>query len=161
MRELVRLTNQEIGKAKSDYKAQLKILDGQLTDSRKRLHKLYNALETGKLGVEDLAPRIKKLKTQINELEVRRFKLNEEIQVAKEDFVELSTVMDYVKDLNALLSQGSIIEQRSFLQSFVKRIEVSPPNILIDYTIPIKMKKVEPFIQEVLPIALSSSGGRT
>jgi hypothetical protein len=35
----------------------------------RRLHELYDALETGKLEVEDLAPRIKELNAQKDDLE--------------------------------------------------------------------------------------------
>jgi chromosome segregation ATPase len=47
----------------------LAVIDAQLEDVRRRLHKLYDALETGKLEVEDLAPRIKELNAQKDDLE--------------------------------------------------------------------------------------------
>jgi site-specific DNA recombinase len=62
LRELVKLTNEEIGQAKEQYEERLAVIEAQLEDVRRRLHKLYDALETGKLEVEDLAPRIKELK---------------------------------------------------------------------------------------------------
>jgi hypothetical protein len=33
----------------------------------------------------------------------------------------------------------------------VKRIEVNLPQVVIDYTIPLETKKVEPLMREVLP----------
>jgi len=44
----------------------------ELEDVESRLHKLYNALETGKLELEDLAPRIKALRTQKDDLGEKR-----------------------------------------------------------------------------------------
>lgn len=55
--ELVKLTNEEIGQAKNEYEDRLAVIDGQLEDLSERLHKLYSALETGKLEVEDLSAR--------------------------------------------------------------------------------------------------------
>ncbi|MGC8834398.1 MAG: hypothetical protein ACP5R4_10125, partial [Armatimonadota bacterium] len=113
---------------------------GQLGDLRERLHKLYNALEIGKLDVEDLAPRIKELRGQIDELEGKRLDLIESIRDAKVELLEASVVKAYVDDLKALLCKGSIVEQKSFLRSFVERIEVDPHQVVIDYTIPLKQK---------------------
>lgn len=52
------------------------------------------------------------------------------------------------------------MEQKSFLRSFVKRIEVSLPQVAIEYTIPLETKKVEPLTREVLPFEYSGSSGR-
>ena len=70
------------------------------------LHKLYDALETGKLNVEDLAPRIKELKAQADEVEGKRIDLMESIREAKVDLLEASVVRAYVDDPKALLSKG-------------------------------------------------------
>jgi hypothetical protein len=47
----------------------LRVIDAQLGDVRWRLHKLYDALETGRLDVEDLAYRTRELKAQMDDLE--------------------------------------------------------------------------------------------
>ena len=60
LRELVKLTNEEISQAKEQYEERLAGIEVQLEDVRRRLHKLYDALETGKLEVENLAPRIER-----------------------------------------------------------------------------------------------------
>ncbi len=156
------LTNEEIGQAKNEYEDRLAVIDGQLEDLRERLHKLYSALETGKLEVEDLAPRIKELRGQIDELEGKRLELIESIRDTKVELPEAPVVRAYVEDLRALLGKGSIVEQKSFLRSFVKRIEVSLPQVAIDYTIPLVTKKAEePLTREVLPFEYSGSSGRT
>ena len=155
--ELVELTNEEIAQAKGEYGERMAVIDGQLEDLRGRLDKLYNALETGKLEMKDLAPRIKQLKAQIDDLEGKRLDFAESIQGAKVELLEGSIVKAYVDDLKALLSKGSIVEQKSFLRSFIKRVEVNPPQVVIDYTIPLSTKKVEPLAREVLPFEYSGS----
>jgi hypothetical protein len=73
------------------------------------------------------------------------------------DLLEASVVRAYVDDLKALLSKGSIVEQKSFLRSFVKRIAVNLPQVVITYTMPLKTQKVEPLEREVLPFAYDGS----
>jgi site-specific DNA recombinase len=158
---LVKLTNEEIRQSKDKNREKLSAIDGQLERLRHRLNKLYDALETGKLEMEDLAPRIKEQKTQVDELERKRIDLTESIRDAKVELLDASVVKAYVYDLKTLLSKGSILEQRSFLRSFIKRVEVNLPKVAIDYTIPLETKKVEPLTREVLPIAQSGSRGWT
>jgi site-specific DNA recombinase len=128
---------------------------------RRRLHKLYDALETGKLDIEDLAPRIRELKAQMDDLEGNRIDLMKSIREAKVDLLEASVVRAYVDDLKALLSKGSIVEQKSFLRSFVKHIEVSLPQVVINYTMPLKTQKVEPLSREVLPFSYDGGAWET
>jgi hypothetical protein len=71
-------------------------------------------LETGRLDLEDLAPGIKELKAQVDDLEQKRIDLIESIREAKMDLLEASIVRTYVDDLRALLSKGSIVKQKSF-----------------------------------------------
>ncbi len=52
------------------------------------------------------------------------------------DMADPLVVRDYVDDLRGLLERSSIIEQRSFLKSFVDRIEVGYSEVNMYYTIP-------------------------
>jgi site-specific DNA recombinase len=155
--ELVELTNEEIAQAQNENGERMAVIDGQIEDLRGRLHKHYNALETGNLEVKDLAPRIKELKAQIDDMERKRLDLTESVQGAKVGLLEAPVVKAYVSDLKGLLSKGSIVEQKSFLRSFIKRVEVNLPQVVIDYTIPLATKKVEPLAREVLPFEYSGS----
>ena len=47
------------------------------------------------------------------------------------------TIMAYARDLKSILRKGTIIEQKSFLRSFIRRIEAHEDKTVIDYTIPI------------------------
>jgi hypothetical protein len=68
----------------------------------------------------------------------------ESIAEAKVDLLEASIARTYMDELKALLSKGSIVEQKSFLRSFVKRVEENLPPVVITGTLPLKTQKVEP-----------------
>jgi site-specific DNA recombinase len=161
LQELVRLTNEEIKQSQETYQEHLAAIEGQLKGIQGRLHKLYDALETGKLELDDLAPRIKDLKGQLNELEEQRRDTLEHMREAKIDLLGKKKVGAYVNDLRTLLSKGALMEQKAFLRSFVKRIEIDHPRVVIDYTIPLNAQKAEPLTREVLPLVPFSSPGRT
>jgi len=80
---------------------------------RVRLHKLYDALETGKLGIEDLAPRIRELKARIDDLEKQRNSFVEDMQSEEVELLDAPAVKEYADDLKSLLRKGSIMEQKS------------------------------------------------
>jgi site-specific DNA recombinase len=157
---LFKIVIDEYGQSKKGSLEQLKSIDKQLGTFRGRLGKLYNSLETGKLDIDDLAPRIKELKSQMNILEKKRIEVEEETSSPSSIPFKMSMLKHYVEDLTTLLKKGTIVEQKSFLHSFIKRIVVNHPEVQIDYNIPIINKKGRTSETEVLPIVKNGSSGR-
>ena len=136
--ELVRLVNEEMDAAQSDYKGQLDIILAEITDVNHRLDRLYDAIETGKLTLDDLSPRIKQLKTRKEQLETKQWELEWQLKSRKVELSDIKTVTNYVNELRDLLSESSITERKSFIKSFVKEIIVTGDQVKIEYTIPIE-----------------------
>lgn len=67
------------------------------------------------------------------------------------DMADPQVVKDYADDLRNLLGKSSIIEQRSFLKSFVERIEVDESEAKVYYTIPMPPYSVSEETVGVLP----------
>ena len=82
-------------------------------------------------------------------------KMNEETPQA----LNLKTIQEYVSSLKTILGSSSFIEQKSFLRSFVKRIELNEPQIVIDYTMPLPINGLTT-TEEVLCIDKLGSRGR-
>ena len=160
LRGLFTIVLDEMNQNRNESEEHLKTFDKQLDTLRRKLDKLYNSLESGKLDIDDLAPRIKELKAQIDKLEAKRNEVIEEIKNPKTLPFNLKDLKTYVKDLGNLLRKGSIVEQKSFLRSFIKRIVVNHPKVQIDYNIPIINKKGRTSDTEVLPIVKTGSPGR-
>jgi site-specific DNA recombinase len=159
--ELIRLTNAEIGSSKKRYADELKTIDKRLGALQTRLGKLYDALETGKLTIDDLAPRIRQLKAEIDSLQATRSDMARKMDDARPALLDEKMIVAYSKDLKQILGKGTIIEQKSFLRSFIRRIEVHKDKIVIDYTIPIDKGGGDPPTCEVLPLVQSGSPNRT
>ena len=69
--------------------------------------------------------------------------------------------MAYVQDLKGLLAQGTFLEQKTFLRSFMKRIEFNLGQVSIDYTIPMPLEKDYTSKREVLSINKGGTPGAT
>jgi site-specific DNA recombinase len=136
LQELVRLTNEELVQTCAEEREKLELLQVQIAEVDGRLGKLYDALETGEFKGGELATRIQALFQKKEELQQAKADVEEALQYQAVEMAVPRVVQEYVDDLRGLLEKSSIIEQRSFLKSFVDRIEVCDSEVNMYYTIP-------------------------
>lgn len=148
---LIKLLNDEVNRGKTQIEDLLEEKDAQIDLLNGRLDKLYAALETGKLDMDDLAPRIKDLRAQIEALKGARVDL--ELQRASKAIdLTRAEVQAMVADLHDAMDKGDMFERKSFLRSFIDRIDLDRPDGgTITYRLPLVSGK-----QEGLP----EKGGR-
>jgi site-specific DNA recombinase len=150
--ELVNMVNEEAVRERESHQEQLQSIDQQVADIKKRLDKLYQALECGVLDMRTLAPRIKEHNDQIEALEIRRSELLDEVQTGHGHGVTAVEIRHYAEDIKLLLGLGTLMERKSFIRSFVKRIEIKDKQVTIEYTLPLAPNKKELLTEEVLSI---------
>jgi hypothetical protein len=159
LEELVTLVNEELQSASCGLKDRMDIIDAELGDVRARLSKLYDALETGKLDLDDLVPRIKELKVRQEELSKARIQLEAEMGVRGVEQVDVAIVKTYAQDLRSLLEEADFTERKAFLRSFIKRIEVNKKQVTVYYNLPMPQDMSSQQVG-VLPIdTLGGEGG--
>ena len=127
------------------------------------MKKLYEAIETGKLSLELIAPRLNDLNKDKNALVAEYSGIKQQL----EQNIDLPKITEggmkfTVKELKYLLRNSPLIEQRSFIKSFIRRINVNLSEAEMEYVIPLKpfkqngsQSKTE--IREVLSIGLNGS----
>lgn len=138
--ELVRLVNEEMDAAVSEYQERLDSVLDEIADAGRRLERLYDALETGKLSLEDLAPRIQQLRDRQQQLQVTKWELEQHLSDRRMELADEKTVTRYVEDLRNLLSESELTERKSFLRSFVKEVEITGDRAVLTHTIPMLPK---------------------
>ena len=126
------------------------ILEQHIGENRTRVIRLLEALETGKLSVDDVSSRISELKAAIKTMELKRDRLMS-IDQPNVPAVDMNQLKEYVADLRELLLKSEAIQRKSFLKSFIKRIRIAYPKVVIEYTIPVKAEDTGPS-EEVLSI---------
>jgi site-specific DNA recombinase len=161
LEELVGLVNEELDSNHDILREKLDAIDAELNDVEIRLSKLYDALETQKLNLDDLAPRIKELRARQGELSKARLLVEAEKVMRVVKHVDAKIVKAYARDLEYLLGEADILETKAFLRSFIKRIDIDGESAKIHYILPIppdgKMK--EPV--GVLPMVTFGGEGGT
>ena len=151
LEELVRLTNEELCQSCSENRERLELIQAQIEEMDGRLGKLYDALEIGDFKIMELSPRIKALSQRKEELLRAKADAEEILRYNNVDMADPQVVQEYADDLRSLLTKSSITEQRSFLKSFVERIEVDESEAKVYYTIPMPPYSVSEETVGVLP----------
>jgi len=159
LRDLVRLVNEEMDAAAIEYRKCLDTIAAELEDVNRRLERLYDSLETGKLSINDLAPRIQSLRHHQDQLEATREEILELQAGPRAELADIELLVKCVEDLRNLLAQGSLAEQKAFIHSFVKAITVADSEMVLTYTIPLPPEGILQERAGVLPIIQPGSGG--
>jgi site-specific DNA recombinase len=141
LKELVRQVNEEMEIASVEYREQLDTVISELNDTSQRLTRLYDALETNKIRIDDLAPRIQELRRRQAQLLSARAELEQKLSDRRVYLTDMETVTDYMQDLRSLLNEGSLTERKSFIKSFVKEARVKDEKVSLIYTMPIVPRK--------------------
>ena len=153
--ELVRLTNEELGSGMEFEKDRLNTIERQIDDIDSRLENLYDALEKGSFESDELAPRIRKLKTRRDELLTQRNQTESSLKMSVIESPDINLIKEHVDDVKQLLSESPIIEQRAFLKSFVKNIEVGKEAVTVNYHLPMPPAKSDKDVMGVLPFIMN------
>jgi site-specific DNA recombinase len=152
LEELVRLVNVELDSANTLLKDKLDAIEIELYDIGARLSSLYDALETRKLDLDDLAPRTKELKMKQGELSRARVQAEADIVMAGVQHLDVGMVKSYAQDLRTLLEEADFTQSKTFLRSFVKRITIEISKAKIHYCIPMSPNREKTQLVGVLPI---------
>lgn len=137
---LVGLVNEEMNKERRGARERVAAVEAQLRTLNGRLDKLYVALETGHVDMADIGPRIKALRQEIESAEEQKREII--AQDASPLKVSGAEVRRCVEDLRELLAEGTIMERKSWLRTWVKRITIEKKRGgTIEYSLPLAALK--------------------
>ena len=134
--ELVTLVAEEVDAMAGELAGKVQVIEGELVDVRRRLERLYDALENSDLTLEALSPRILSLRHREEQLEAA---LDDAVRHLEQRRVELPTTEEikvYVTDFRELLQDGTFPERKALVRNFVETIEVRNNVATLTYTLP-------------------------
>jgi len=137
LRCLVGLVNGEMDGSSKHHQDELEAVLGEMADTNRRLERLYDAVETGKVPLADLAPRIHDLRLRNEKLQERKVQIDNLLSDRRIELASPEIVDHYVKDMRRVLEESELTEKRAFLRGFVKRIDVTDREGVMTYAIPI------------------------
>lgn len=148
---LVSQVNEQIDSASGEYRDELKLISRKEEGVSARLNRLYDAVETGKISLDDLTPRIRELRRHQEQLLSRRIELEALMSDRKVELADFGMVKDYASDLRQTLDESPLSERRAFIRSFVEDIIVTKKEVQLSYTAPLLPKGLSEEKVEVLP----------
>ena len=155
IRELVKLVNEELDSVIREQREKAEAIDEELNEIRRRLDRLWQAVETTDLEINDILPRIREHKERQEKLEIAADEARAILAVRMQGLGDEETIAAYVKEMSDFLMESELTETRAFIRSFVKEIGVVPGKATIRYTIP--MPKDSPIKgRDAQEIALSA-----
>ena len=135
--ELVTLVAEEIDAMASELAGRLEVIDAELLDVRKRLERLYDAIETSELTLEVLSPRIFSLRHREEQLEAAREDAAGQLEQRRVELPTTEEIKGYVADFREFLKDGMFPERKALIRNFVEGIEITGDEATLTYTIPI------------------------
>ena len=133
---LVTMVAEEIDAMAGELSGRLEVVEAELSDVRKRLEKLYEAIETSELTLEVLSPRILSLRHREEQLEAARDDAERQLEQRRVELPTTEEIKEYVADFRAFLEEGTIPECKALIRNFVEDIEVNGDEAVLTYTIP-------------------------
>ena len=134
--ELVTMVAEEIDAMAGELSGRLEVIDAELRDVRKRLERLYEALETSELTLEVLSPRIFSLRHREEQLEAAREDAETQLEQRRVELPNTEEIARYVAEFRDFLQEGTIPECKALIRNFVESIEVVGDEATLTYTIP-------------------------
>ncbi|MFC1941873.1 recombinase zinc beta ribbon domain-containing protein [Chloroflexota bacterium] len=101
LKELVNLTNQALDSEMESHHNELDTISRTMDDTNRRLERLYDAIETGKIDLADLAIRIKELRQRQEQLHTQRIEIENRVSDRRVELVYLETMTEYIADMQA------------------------------------------------------------
>ena len=136
IRELVRLVDEEMDGVAREQRTKLEIIEAEVVELRRRIDRLWHAVETSDLEINDILPRLR-------EHQERQEHLEDAADDARRNLSERRAILDSLEAITALAEEMSeflrtneLTESGAFIRTFVKEITVKPGKATIHYTIP-------------------------
>ena len=154
--ELVTLVAEEIDAMAGELSGRLEVVEAELGDVRKRLGRLYEALETSDLTLEVLSPRIFSLRHREEQMEAAREDAETQLERRRVELPTTEEIRGYVADFREFLKDGTFPERKALIRNFVEGIEVNGDEATLTYTVPMPRDGVTRESASVLDFVQSS-----
>ncbi len=157
--KIISLVFEELQNDENGASDKLPAFKSQLDEIERKLRRYYELIESQAVLMPDIAPRLRELNSDKAALLLEQSKCEAMARRAASEMPSVEVVKGYVTDLRDTLREGSIMQQKAFLRSFIKRIGVKDDQAEIEYTCPMGLSGNGR--NEVLSVAKNGSKGRT
>ncbi|MDO8473756.1 MAG: recombinase family protein, partial [Dehalococcoidia bacterium] len=150
--ELAEEVSKEMNTRSKIYETELNSIEGEIVDVVRRLERLYEVIETGKVVPDDVGPRIHDLKERREKLQGRKEDLQLIVAGQSAEAPSREEVTACAEDLRNILGRGSLAEKKAFIRSFVKEVKITGDEANLTYILPSRQGGLTEETESVLGI---------
>ena len=158
--KLIDLAEEELSLYKRRAISRLDRLNREAESIEEKLGHVYAALESGTVDIDDLAPRLKELRARQRELDAKKDEALDEMNQRGDSLPDPIAFRHQLGELKEILQSASFLERKTFLGSFIRRIDFNKQEVGIEYTMPIPVSDGSTKTAEVLSVRGVGSAGR-
>ena len=136
IRKLVQLVDEEMDGVAREQRVNLETLEGELAEVRRRMDRLWHAVETSDLEINDILPRLKQHQERQARLETAADDARRTLSERRAILDSVEAISAFAEEMSEFLRTSELTESRAFIRTFVKEIAVKPEMATIRYTIP-------------------------
>ena len=136
IRALVKVVDEQMDGVAQEQRTKLETIEDELEDVKKRLGRIWNAIETSDIDIANASDRIKEHRERKETLEIAAEDARAILSEHRAHLDDVKTISAYAKDMRDFLNESELTERRAFIESFVKEIVVMPSDALLRYTVP-------------------------
>ena len=114
-------------------------IEKQLTEANKKIRRYYDLIENQDLALDGVASRLNELNQEKVLLLAEKSEAQKRTQQRNSPLPSPEDVKACVQDLRGILEGGTVMQQKSFLRSFVRRIGIRNNDAEIEYTCPLSV----------------------
>ena len=136
IRDLVRLVDDEMDGVAAQQLRRLETIDAEREDVKRDLDRVWDYIETSDyVDTADAAARIREHRERQGLLEDAEAEAKAILAERRPVLDDESTVTAFAREMRDFLNESELTERRSFIESFVKEIVVSPGQAKVYYTV--------------------------
>ena len=136
IRDLVKLLDEEMDGVAAEQRQKLQTIDEELEEVKRRLGRIWQAIETTDIEMADASERIKEHRERKEKLEVAAEEARALLAERRVMLDSADTIATFAEEMSDFLKTSELTETRAFVHSFVKEIAVKPGRAAIVYSIP-------------------------
>ena len=136
IRDLVRMVDEEMDGVAREERAKLESVEAELAEVRRKMDRLWHAVETSDLEVNDILPRLRQHQESQERLEAAAEETRRSLAERRAVLDSAEVIAAFAREMSEFLRTSELTESKAFIRSFVKEIAVQPGTATIRYTIP-------------------------
>ena len=136
IRDLVRLVDEEMDGVAREERAKLETIEAELAEVRRKMDRLWHAVETSDLEVNDILPRLRQHQESQERLDAAADETRRSLAERRAVLDSAEVIAAFAREMSEFLQTSELTESKAFIRSFVKEITVKPGTATIRYTIP-------------------------